>query len=78
MDEVYKFLISLLFYTLQTKLRDIARTHQEKISYMTMLIVGHFALVSCLKAKLFMCCWHSCHKPSGQGKGQILGTNQGF
>jgi hypothetical protein len=42
---VYGFLINLLFHALQTKLQEVAGTHQEKISSAPMPIVEHFALV---------------------------------
>jgi hypothetical protein len=42
---VYVFLISLLFHALQTKLHEVAWTHQEKISSAPVPIVEHFTLV---------------------------------
>jgi hypothetical protein len=45
------FLISLLFHDLQTKLQEVARTHQENISSGPVLIVEHFALVLGRKPK---------------------------
>jgi hypothetical protein len=59
---------------LQTKLQEVAGTHQEKISSALVPIVA-LRTSSWPKAKPFMWCWHSCCKPSRRGKDQIAGTN---
>ena len=42
---LYGFLVTLWFHALQTKLQEVAVTHQEKISSAPVPIVEHFALV---------------------------------
>jgi hypothetical protein len=65
-----------LFHALQTKLHEVAGTHQEKISFAPVPIVERALRTSSwLKAKPFTWRWHSCCQPSCRGNDHITGTS---